>query len=281
MAGKIGRDDEAAKLYCKVYYLNNSEQSQSAAALAAGKIFYNNHNFVDAEKWLTEYVDLVEDDEDENFCQGCLLLGKTWLALGNFKSACDALRVALSGSLSQQDHVETVVSLVKGYMYQERFVEALQILNDTSLRQFSQAESVQMVFLKSQALRGMGLVDKAIMLLNERREYVLDELLKGEIGYELSACYIEQGQLELARKELVSILEEADSGPLAQKTALKLAEVCLELGFDTQVLSVGSQLLSSHPQEAIEQKMLELLATVYRKQKNYDRAALVLMGQWE
>lgn len=280
-AGRIGHDDEATKLYCKVYYLNSSRQSQSAAALAAGKMLYQGEHFADAEKWLSRYIELAEDKNDQNLYQGCIYLGKTWLALGNYQSACGALHVALSGRLTPPEYMETMTALVEGYMRQNDFAGAFGVLSETSSRQLSQADSVHILLLKSKALRGMGLTDKAILLLAEREEYIIDDLLKTQVGYELSDCYIEQGQYPQAYKKLAKILEGSDSGPEAHKIALKLTQVCLLLGLDDQALSVGSKLLSLNPSAEIEQQALELVASVYEKQKNYDRAALVLMGHWK
>jgi tetratricopeptide (TPR) repeat protein len=281
VSSRMGRGEEATKLYCKVYYLNSSMQSQASAALAAGKILYQDGHYTDAELWLNRYLDLAEDKTDQNLYQGCMYLGKTWLALGNDKSACEALCAALSGKLTQQDYVETVRALVQGYMHQNRFGEAFGVLSEADSRQLSLADSVQMLLLKSKALRGMGLADKAANLLIVREETVLDDLLKAQIGYELSDCYIEQGDYHLAYKKLAQILEGSDSGPEAHKIALRLAQVCLTLELDDQALSVGSELLSLEPAEPIGQRTLEVLAAVYQKQKNYDRAAMVLMGHWQ
>jgi tetratricopeptide (TPR) repeat protein len=280
-ADRIGHEDEAAKLYSKVYYLNRSLESQAAAALAAGTLFFENHSYADAEKWLSQYINLVESKKGPDLYQACLLLGKSWILSGNYKSGCDSLRVALSGRLSQQDYVETLMALVEGYMKQECFIEAIQVLSDASSRQLSQTESVELLLLKSQALRGMGLSEEAVKLLMSERAYVIDDVLKTRIGLHLSECYIEQGRFNLAYKELTMLLEGVDSGPLAHETAFMLVKVCRQLGMDSQVLSVGLQLLEMHPSRAIEQETLELLATVYHKQQNYDRAALALMGQWE
>jgi tetratricopeptide (TPR) repeat protein len=281
VAGQTRRDEEATKLYCKVYYLNSSRQSQSEAALSAGKILYQGGHYADAELWLSRYLDLVEDKNDENLHQGCLYLGKSWLALGNYPSACEALRAALSGKLSQKDYVETVTALVEGYMEQNRFGEAFGVLSEATARQLSQADTVHLLLLQSKALRGMGLTENAAALLTEREGYILDDSLKGKIGYALSDCYIELGQYDQAYKKLAAILEGSESGPEAHKIALKLAQVCLSLGLDDQALRVGSELLSLKPSMLVEQQALEVLAEVYRKQENYDRAALVLMGHWK
>ena len=108
-----------------------------------------------------------------------------------------------------------------------------------------------------------------------------DSQLAAEINFELSECYIEKGDLDLARKKLVKILELAEAGPLAHQSALNLADICLKLGQDSQAISVCTQLLDLEPPEQIKQEALQLLATAYNQRKNYDSAALALLGQWK
>jgi predicted Zn-dependent protease len=87
--------------------------------------------------------------------------------------------------------------------------------------------------------------------------------------------------LEFARKKLAEILVMVEPGLLAHEIALKLAEVCLKLNQNSQAISICLQLLDSDPSAPVSQKALEILATAYNRQKNYDRAALALLGQWQ
>ena len=87
--------------------------------------------------------------------------------------------------------------------------------------------------------------------------------------------------METALQKLAKILELAESGPLVHKIALRLANICLQLGQHNQAISVCSQLLDLQPSEQTKQQTLELMAMAYNQQKNYDRAALALLGQWK
>ena len=127
----------------------------------------------------------------------------------------------------------------------------------------------------------MGLVDKAIVTLGDRAEYISDPQLKAIISFELSNCYIAMGNLGLSRKKLTEILVIVEAGPLAHEIALELADVCLKLGQNSQTISVCSQLLDLTPSARIKQKTLKIMATAYDQQKNYDRATLALLGQWK
>jgi len=275
---------EAARLYGKVYNLNLSAESQIAAAFGAGKCSYEIKDYDSTTKWLNRYITLARDNKNKDLYSAYFLLGKTYLALGKSEAACDAFQCALQGGpsrLAREEYIETVSALVEGYIQQEHFVKALDTLEDIHSVVLSQKESIEILLLKSKTLRAIGLVDKAIAILGDRTDYISDTQLNAQICFELSDCYIEKGNLNLAREKLIEVLALAEPGPLSHKSALRLAEVCLQLGQGDQVISVCSQLLDSQPSEQTKQKALELMATAYNQQKNYDRAALALLGQWE
>ena len=281
---KAGFAAEAARLYSKVYNLSFSTESQIAAALGAGKCFSEIKDYESTTKWLLRYITFARDNQDKDLYSAYFLLGKNYLASENSEAACDAFQYALQGGpsrLSREEYIGTVSALVEGYIRQGHFVQALDILEDIHPVVLSKQESIAVLLLKSKALRAMGLVDKAIAILGDKAEYVSDTQLKARIYFELSDCYIEKGNLNLARKKLSEALVQIESGALSHRIALKLAEVCLQLGQHDQAISVCSQLLDLQPSEEIKQKTLELLAKAYSQQKSYDRAALALLGQWK
>ncbi len=278
---------EAERLYRKIYNLDLSLDSQMAAALGAAKCFHERKDHQAAAKWLTRYIRLVKDRTSPSTLLGTgnelysayFLLGKTYLALGKSEAACEALQHALSGRLSREEYVGTLSALVEGYIQQEHFVQALNLFENTHSVVSSQKESIEITLLKSRVLRTMGLVDKAIEAIGDKAEYISDPQLKAKISLELTDCYIAKGNLERARRELTEILVTVEPGPLAHEITIELADVCLKLGQNSQVISVCSQLLGLEPSEQIRQKALNILATTYKQQRNYDRAALVLLGQ--
>jgi len=272
--------DEAARLYSKVYHLTLSSQSQTISALGAAKCFYERQRYEATAKWLTRYINLTKDRTGNNLHLAYFLLGKTNLALGKPEQACNALRYALAGQSSREEYIKTLSALVEGYIQQEQFVEAFDVLENIEPWNFSKRESIEILFLKSKVLRKTGLIDKAIATLGNRAEYISEPQLKARISFELSKCYIAKGSLGLARRNLTEILVFVEPGPLAHEIALKLADVCLELGQNPQTVSICLQLLDLAPSPPVKKKTLDLLATAYRRQKNYDKAALILLGRW-
>jgi tetratricopeptide (TPR) repeat protein len=118
-------------------------------------------------------------------------------------------------------------------------------------------------------------------MLGDKAEYISDPQLRAEIYFQLCESYIEKGDLNLAYKKLTEILVLAKPGPLMYEASLRLGDVCLRLGQNSQAISVCTQLLDLQPSEQIKQKTLNLLSMAYNQNKNYDKAALALLGQWK
>jgi tetratricopeptide (TPR) repeat protein len=274
--------DEALRLYRKVHNLGLSSQLQTASALGAGRCSYEIKDYESTAKWLVKYIKLTNDSTDEDYYLAYFLLGKTNLALGSYQQASLAFQYALSGpvgSLARERYVETVSALVETQIKLENLVEALTLLETIDSWQFSSKESIDILLLKSKVLRLMGLPDKAITVIGYNAEYLPDSQLKTRMSFELANCYIAKGDLDLAYTKLTDILMSADPGPLSNEIALRLAEVCLDLGQSSQTITVCKQLLDSEVSNQIRQKALKVQVAAYNHQKNFDNAALALVGQ--
>ena len=279
-----GLDAKATRLYHRVYNLSLSSESQSAAALGAGKCYYNMEEYKSASKWLGRYVEIAKNSKTKELYSAYFLLGKINLILENSDAANDAFQNAFQGGpsrLGKEEYIATISALVDADIQKGQFVAALDMLEDIHSVVLSREETTKILLLKSKALRAMGLVDKAIVILGDKAEYLPNPQLKAEAYFELSECYIDKGDLNFAHKTLTKVLVLAESGPLTHKITFRLAEICLQLGQHDQAISVCSQLLELQPSEKIKQETLGLLAMAYNQQKNYNKAALALLGQWK
>lgn len=282
---RAGMQKEAIRLYRKAYNLSFSPESQANAALEAGKCSYNTGDYEEAVKWMTRHIEIGKDPGNKNLYSAYLILGKSCLALKNTETACEAFRYAIQGGpaklAGEEEYIAAISALVNTYMQQGNFVQALEIFEDIHLVGLSEKQSNKILLLKSNLLRAMGLSDNAIAILVNKENYTSDSQFKTEIGLELAECYIEKGDLKLAKKKLGEILVLAEPGPLMHKIAIRLAEVCLQLEENDQALFVCSQLLDLQPPEQTKKNTLDLMAKAYNKQKDYDKAALALLGQWK
>jgi tetratricopeptide (TPR) repeat protein len=278
---EAGLYSEAARLYQRVYNFGLSTESKTASAIGAARCLYETQAYEKVVKWLTRYLDLVGNDENKNLYSAYYLLGRSNLALGQYREACGAFEYAIQQQSSREQYVEAVTSLVKGHIEQEQFVEALDTLESVRTVALSEGQSVEMLLLKCRIFRMLGLVDTAIVTLRDRAEFVSSSQLNAKISFELAKCYIARGNLEKARSGLTEILGIVEPGSLAQEIAMELADVCLKLERGSQAVSVCLQLLETDVPEQKKQQILKMLAAGYNQQKNYDKATLALSGQWK
>lgn len=277
---KAGLFEEAAGLYRKVYNLGLSAESQAASALGAGRCSAETGNHEETARWLNRYVTLARDQSRPEFHAACLLLGKAYLALHKPQQAHVALNLALKGDLSRQQYVETVAVLVRAYIEQGLLLEALQTIEGTAGWQLSQQENIELLLLRVQVLRSIGLVNKAVALLQEKGQFLPSPELKGTVAMELAACYIDNDDVESARKTLSDAFAMVGPGPLAQQIGRELVRTCLRLGQTSQAVSVCSQLLE-HASAVEKPPVLNLLAEAYRKQGQYDRAMAAMLNRYD
>ena len=280
---KAGLTSEAGRLYSKVYHLGLSHESQIESAFGAGECFYKQKDYETAAKWLTRHIELVKTRKTKKLYSACLILGKSYLALGKIQEACDAFEAALSGPaemLIGREYADALSSFVEAKIQQADLIEALAILENARDWRLSAEESSRLLLLKSRILRDIGLVNEAIAAIGDRAQYTLDPQAKASISLELAKCYSAKGNLQGAQKVLSESLMIVEPGPLAHEIAFELADVCLKLGQNSQAISVCSQLLDLDPTETIKQRALNILAAAYSQQKDYDRAALALLGWW-
>jgi len=273
---RAGLYREATSLYRKVYNLGLSQESQIASALGAGRCFYETQNYPDAAKWLNRYITLAQNQNQREFHVACLLLGKTYLALGKPQQAHAALNLAIRGDLSRQQHVESVATLVRAYIQQGQFLEALNILEGTEAWQLSQQETIELLVLRARVLRSIGLGEKATAILGEKAQFLPSPELKGKVALELTACYRDDRRFEEARAVLSETFALVEPGPLAQQIGCELARICLQVGQPAQAVSVCTQLLD-HAAGAERKEIQTLLAEAYREQKDYGRAVSALL----
>lgn len=272
---------EAALLYQRVYNFGLSRESQIASAIGAAQCYYQTRSYEDAAKWIARYISLARADKNNNLFSAHFLLGRANQAMGNYQQACDAFQYALVEQSSRQQYIDALMALVDSHIEQGNLVDALDALENVRSVALSQEQSVEILLLRSRIYRLLGLADTAIVSLRDRAQYVSDPQLVGKIGFELAQCDIAKGNLEDARRRLSEVLGAVEPGLLAQQIALELTDVCLKLGRSPQAISICRQLLSSNVPPEMRREVLRLLAEGYNLEKDYDKAALALSGQWK
>jgi tetratricopeptide (TPR) repeat protein len=272
---------EAAQLYKKVFRSTSISDFQNSAAFGAARCFYEIEDHSNTIEWLNKYIASTKDQENRNYHFACYLLGKSHMAKGDPKAAYKAFQGALGKQLSKEEYGETIVALIQAKKQQEDFIDALKIIDNIQTWQVVQKDYVEILLLKSSILRSMGLTEKAVALLGDRGKYIVSPELRTKISLELTQCYINQGKNEQAYESLIDILSYVEPGILANQTLYMLAQTCLRLDKNTETISFCRELLDCQPLPQLRNKALSLLSTAYRRQKNYDKATMFLLGQNE
>jgi tetratricopeptide (TPR) repeat protein len=272
---------EAAQLYKKVFHSTSTLEFQNSASFGAARCFYQIKDYQSTVEWLNQYINSIEEEGNRNYHFACYLLGKSQMALGDPKAAYQAFQGALGKQLSKAEYGETIVALIEAKKQQQLFLDALSIIENIRTWQVTQKDYVEILLLKSKILRSMGLTDKAVATLGDRAKYLINPQLKTKISLELIECYIEQGKNELAYESLIETLSYAEPGYQANQTLYMLAQSCLKLGRISETISFCEQLLASEPLPQFKNKALSLLSSAYRRQKDYEKATILLLGQYE
>lgn len=270
---------QAAKTYQKVYNLDFSSESKTAAALGAAKSLYQIKDYAAAQEWLKRYINLIKDIEPENLHRAYLLLGRTQMALGEPRNACQTFALALSGQINDKERLEIVHALAENQDQRGNLILALDVLETISTSQLSQEQATNTLLFKSQILRKMGLVDKAISLISNRAGYIFKPQLQAKAYFELAQCCIEVQKLKSAHAHLATVLSLVEPGALMHETELELAHISLKLGKDEQTKSLCSKILEQTTSNDVRREALNLLATVYKNQKDYNKALEALLAQ--
>jgi tetratricopeptide (TPR) repeat protein len=203
------------------------------------------------------------------------------MALQEPRQACDAFQYALTGQLDNAEYLEIISALVEAHIQQQNMVEALDILENVRSWQFSLNEFTEILLLKAKVFREMGLVDKAVATLGDRAQYLPDSQLKAKTSLELTKCYVAKGNLGLAHELLNKTRLVVEPGPLADQIALELASLCLELDQSHVTILICEQLLDIGPPEHTKLKALSLKAAAHKQLKDYEKATLALLGQYD
>jgi tetratricopeptide (TPR) repeat protein len=278
--------DEAANTYCRVYNLDDSLKSRAAASLGAARAFFALGDYNSARTWVEQYINIVgpsPDNQQEHpeLYSAYLLLAKVQLLQGNRTEAFNAFKLALHEELTQKDRTEIVTAILKCDIDSLDPIQALDLLETLQSQALSPQESTGAILTKCRILRKMHLPGKALDIINDRFDYILQPKLRAEAYFEVGQCYIELNQPEKAHLCFVKLLAIAEPGPIADQATLKLAELSLQLDKIDKAIELCSQLLARQIPEDLRQAAVHIMAQAYKKQNNLEKAVSLLVEQVE
>lgn len=274
-----GHYKEAYDLFDHVWRLNVSESDRCAALFGMGRCAYELKNYKGAAERLNQALKMCADADDLRVGPACFLLGRSYIELGDFARATGALRMALGKALDNHEYVNIVEDLVDAECRQENYLQALTLLESVPEQRLNQEETCRLMVTKSRIYRDIDLPDTAISLLRRRIEFIAEAPLRAMLSVELARCYMANGDLRIARKELNDALYDLPIGRPRQEGGYLLADVCRQMGDYDQAEAYCIQVIQTRIEDkALRDRVFGLLGHVYSQQKRYDKAALAYAG---
>ncbi|MFA5783867.1 MAG: tetratricopeptide repeat protein, partial [Phycisphaerae bacterium] len=272
--------DDAVNTYSRVYNIDYSLESRMAAAFGAARATFAKNDYAETEIWLTKYLNLATQYSDSELHQAYLMLGKAQLRLDKRTKAFNAFKLALNEELTTKDRSDIITALLKCDLDKLDPIPAFDLIETLQMQGLSPQEYTEAVLMNCRILRKIHLPQKALAILNDRFDYIIEPQLRASAYYEAGLCYIDLEQIENARGCFTRLLSIAEPGLLADKTSLKLAELSLKLNKDEKAVEICTRLLERNDiPDDLRKSTVNTLAQAYKKQNDYQKAIQLLVEQ--
>lgn len=270
---------ESEKMFEKVYRINLSASARSRASYGLGQSAYKQGDYAKSQEWLTRAIEMMEETGDSRLGMSYSLLGRVCLEQGRYEQASMAYRAALRHKLSGEEYFQVTLSLIESRIREQRYVEALEILEGLPDSQLSQEQACEALLRRAQILREIDLTDSAVSLLRRKIEFIAEAGLRARLSVELGRCYLATGDLGIAEKELSDAVYDLESRGDIQQALILLAEIVYRRGRLEMAEELCRQILDYDTlEESVRGEVFVLLGRVYEDQQRYDQAALAYAG---
>ncbi|MCE5279988.1 MAG: tetratricopeptide repeat protein [Planctomycetaceae bacterium] len=268
-----GREAEALRFFKRVYYLDRSVETKMAAALGAGNTGFRRGDYQQAVSWLGKYVSLSGGMSHIQTAPVHLMIARSHMALGNLSQARRALWLCLSAKPQAQVELEALFEMAVVEERSDRYAAAVILCNRAESRIGADDRlRGQVVLLRAQLHRRMGLTDNAAVDLRRRLQHVTDPAEAATLTLELAACYRLGGQSSEAYSLLLDLLTRVKPGPAAHQAQCELAELSLELGKNAQAATLATELLRMNPDTLLQGRARQVLVAAQVSQKDFNTA---------
>jgi tetratricopeptide (TPR) repeat protein len=274
-----GQTQRAKELFEKSFQVNLSQAGKCQGAAGAGRCAYVQQDWPEAQRWLNQAMELLEDKNNILIGDICFMLGKSYTEMGQYTKAAEVLHAALNSKLSQKEYLRAILELVEAESRQQNFLEALNVLEQVSPAQLSQEDSCDLLIAKSRILREIGATEQAVSLLRKKIDFVADSHLRARLTLELAVNYMAMQDYTLARREINSVIQDMPDAYHVARATLVLAQIIEKIGQPKRAEDLCVTLLAD-PQTDLKlrNEAFNLLGRIYTSQKYYEKAALAFAG---
>lgn len=274
-----GRYEEADEIFQKVYQINLNSQIRCRASYGLGRCAYEQGDYPKAQQWLNRAIELTEASDDMRLGNALSLLGHVCMEQGQYEQAAMAFQAALDKRLSNEEYFEAVTALIGSRIRQQNYVEALEILEQIPETELNQQQACEVMLLRSQILRDIGLTESALSLLRRRIEFIAEADIRARLSVELARCYLETGDLAVAEKELSDAIYDLRDRAEIERAMVLLARIFYRRGRLDMAEELCRQMLAQKQENPqVRREVFLILGGVYRDQERYEQAALAYAG---
>lgn len=276
---KAGLYHDAYRLFVKVYNQAGISDHRVSATLGAGQCSFAMEQYDKAARWIVTHLDLGRDMESSAMHSARLFLGRVFSQLGQYSKAVEVFRDVLSNTTEKADYWDALRYFVQACIAQDKPVTALHTLVGTHPVTFGPDQENEIVIMKAQVFRSMGLMGKASALLNGHLRLIPERQQRALAYFELGSCATAMGDHHTARRCFSEVMVLSEPGPLALDATYELARTCLALDRQDKALSLCQQVLASNPPDDLRRKTLQLLSETHFRHERFEQAAKTLLEQ--
>lgn len=274
-----GLYEDARRMFEKVYRMNFGPATRCRAAYGLGRCVYEQGDYPAAQEWLSRAIDLTESPDDTRLGTAYSLLGRVCVQQGDYETASRAFRSALAKRLSSQEYFEITMDLIRSKISQQRYTEALDILESIPEMHLSQEQTCEVMLIRSRILRDLDLTESAVSLLRRRIQFIAEAGIRAKLSVELARCYLETGDLAVAEKELTDAMYDLEGRVQMHEAMSLLAEVVYRRGRLTMAEEICRQILAQKGLDGqVRKEVFLLLGRLYEDQQRPEQAALAYAG---
>jgi len=274
-----GLYQEATRFYEQIFRLNINDESRRTALLGLGRCAFESADHQTSVKWFSQAIQTISGKTDDRLGSAYLMMGRSFVELKQYKKAATAFRMALGSLLDRHEYVQVVLELVQAECGQENYLQALTILENIPEEKLNQEDSCRILIAKTKIYRAIDLPETAVTLLRRRVEFIANASLRAKLVLELAECYMLNGDLRIAWKELNEAIYDLPLGYDTQRGGYLLAKIAYQRDqYDkAETLCLGT-LRTRIEDASLRTKVSELLGKINMRQRDYDNAALAFAG---
>lgn len=271
--------EEAANLYERAYRMDANDDVSRSALFGRGRCAYVSEDYQGCVEWLSKAINVTSDLTDVRRGPACLMLGRSFGKLGKYAQASGVLQMALGATLAQEDYVQILIELAQAEYDREEYINALNILENAPEDKLNQEDTCRVLLVKTKIFAMLDLTDAAISLLRRRIEFIADARLRAQLSMELAYCYMLNGDLTVAQRELNDAMYDLPQGHDRWRAGYLLAEIAYLEEDYKKAEKRCLQTLKMHVQDQeMRGSLYEMLGKIYTREQDYDNAALAFAG---